>query len=289
MPPATAPRLRIAAIEFLNPAPLLYHFEHEPHRTGLLTRYQLRYTLPALCAEHLRTGNADLGLVPIGALPFLPELVTVPSCTIASLHQVRSIQLIVKPGLSLAQVRSVAADSASRSSVAYVQILFREFLHADPTFAAEVANLPRMLANHDAALLIGDPALLALEARDRKGTHADHTWYDIATLWNHHTGLPWVAAVWAIRPAALNAGSTSAAQLINDLTGSRDTGLACVDRIANEWTSRIAIPAATIRTYLTQNIHYTLDPACLASIDRFYTLATRTGVLPAYHLKMLEA
>lgn len=281
--------LRIAAIQFLNPAPLLYNFEHEPTRGNLLTRYKLRYTSPALCAEQLRTGEADLGLVPIGALPFLPDLVTVPGCTIASLHQVRSIQLIVKPSLSLTQIESIAADSASRSSVAYVQILLREFFHANPAFTPEPAGLPQMLALHDAALLIGDPALLALEDRDTNGTYQDHTWYDIAALWHRHTGLPWVAAVWAVRPGALHAAGISAAQLTADLNRSRDAGVACVDQIVDEWQGRIAVPASTIRAYLTRNIHYTLNAGCLASIDRFYTLAAKTGIFPTYRLMMLEA
>lgn len=281
------PRLRIAAIQFLNPAPLLYNFEHEPTRTPLLTRYGMQYTLPALCAEQLRTGEADLGLIPIGALPHLPQLAIVPGCAIASLHRVRSIQLVVKPGLSLADIRTVAGDSASRSSVAYVEILLRAFFGTDPVFASAPAHLPQMLADHDAALLIGDPALLALHDRDTTGAFADHTWHDVASLWNHHTGLPWVAAVWAVEPAALPRSGVSAAQLTRDLNESRDAGVACVDRLVTEWQHRVPLSASTIHAYLTQNIHYRLDAACLASIERFYQLGAQTGVLPAYRLNLL--
>ena len=287
MSPVAANRLRVAAIHFLNPAPLLYDFEHDPVAARLRERYDVRYTSPAQCAEQLRTGEAGLGLIPIGALPFSPHLLAVPGCTIASLQEVRSIQLVVRPGLAPADVRTVAADSASRSSLAYVQILLRAFYGTDPAFAQAKAELPAMLEHADAALLIGDPALLALQARENTGAFADHTWHDVATLWRHHTGMAWVAAVWAVQPEALQAADLSPTTLIEDLVNSRDAGLTHTDALVREWMPRIAIPASTIQSYLTANIHYDLDPECLCAIDRFFELAAETGVLPAYQLRTL--
>src|SRR5260370_15652816 len=86
--------LRVAAINFLNPAPLMWDFEHPPLAARLAQRYQLHYTLPSRCAEELLAGRADLGLIPIASLT--PDLAIVPACTIASLDHVRSIQLIIK-------------------------------------------------------------------------------------------------------------------------------------------------------------------------------------------------
>ncbi len=282
MPTQFPTRLRIAAISFLNPAPLLYDFEHEPQATKLRDRYSLHYTTPAQCAEQLSNGDADLGLVPIGALPHLPHLTTVPGCVIASPRQVRSIQVVVKPGMALHQIRTVAADSASRSSVAYLQIILRAFYANDPVFTKSPAALAPMLQSSDAALLIGDPALLALQDLD---AYPGHTWYDLATLWNQHTGLPWVAAVWAVNPTALT--ETSPTKLIEDLTNSRDDGLTHIDTLVKDWQPRIAVPPDTIRTYLTKNIHYDLDSDCLRAIAEFYRLAAETAVLPRYNLPLL--
>ncbi len=284
--PATT-RLRVAAISFLNPAPLLYDFEHEPAATGLRDRYDVRYTSPAQCAEQLRNGEADLGLIPIAALPFAPELAIVPGCTIASLQLVRSIQFVVKPGLALQDVRIVATDSASRSSAAYVELLLRVFHGTNPTFTRAAAALPTMLQQADAALLIGDPALLAMETRDRDPALRTHTWIDVAAWWRRCTGLPWVAAVWAVDPQSLARTSISPTQLIENLTGSRDAGLTHIDTLVQEWSPRIAVPPETIRAYLTENIHYDLDLDCLRAIDRFYALAAETGVLPVYQPRML--
>ncbi len=256
----------------------MWDFNHPPLASTLASRYHVHLTAPSQCARDLAEGRAGLGLIPIAALT--PELRIVPGCTIASLHRVRSIQLIVKAPLALAQVRTVAADTASRSSVAYAQVLFRHFLHTAPTFVEHPAGLASMLAHADAALLIGDPALLALEHRAQlEQLTGPCTWHDVAELWHTHTGLPWVAAVWAARPEALPTPAARA-QLIDDLTQSRDHGLAHIPELVREWTPRIAIPPATIHTYLTRNIHYLLDPACLEAIRLFRTLAAQTSVLP---------
>jgi chorismate dehydratase len=278
--------LRVSAISFLNPAPLLYNFEHEPTATCLRSRYEIHYTTPAHCARELHTGNADLGLIPIAELT--PQLAIVPGCTIASLGEVRSILLLVKnpDGLpttdALSRVATISTDSASRSSTAYAHILFEHFHHTRPNFTEQRADAVSMLQNADAALLIGDPALLAREHRSEIDAAFDNNllWLDLAALWREHTRLPWVAAVWAVRPEALPLTGITPQQLTADLTASRDAGLARVDDLVREWTPRIPIAAETIHAYLTRNIHYTLDPDCLRSIERFRSLAARLGTLP---------
>jgi chorismate dehydratase len=280
-------RLRIAAISFLNPAPLLWDFEHDPVASTLRQRYDLRYTLPAQCAEQLRTGEADLGLIPIAAMPTIPDIVAVPGCTIASLHRVRSIQLVLRPGITLATIRTLATDAASRSSAAYVRMILKHYYGDEPQVHEETADLAAMLQTSDAALLIGDPALLAMEGHDVRHAFEDHTWIDVAELWRQHTGLPWVAAVWAVRPAALDRCGITREQLIADLQGSRDAGMQHTEDLVAEWHPRLELSEATVRHYLTQNIHYTLDTDCLQAIDRFYELTAAADILPPYQLKLL--
>jgi chorismate dehydratase len=273
--------LRVAAIHFLNPAPLMWNFEHPPVAAELRRRYTVHYTAPAACAAELLRGSADLGLIPVAALT--SELAVVPGCTIASLRQVRSILLLVRQSAAatLADVRSVAADAASRSSVAYAQVLFRHFLGIAPAFIQAVADPITMLGQNDAALIIGDPALLAREQRKQiEGALGPCLWIDLAEEWNARTGLPWVAAVWAARPGALIAAGVSAGEMMEDLTASRDAGLRHVDALVEEWTPRIGVPGSTIRTYLTENIYYHLDGACIESILLFRRLAAEVGALP---------
>src|SRR5438309_884674 len=139
--------LRVAAINFLNPAPLMWDFEHPPLAAALAERYQLHYTLPSLCARELLAGRADLGLIPIAALT--PDLAIVPGCAIASLGHVRSIQLIIKRPYTLQTVRTISADTASRSSNTYAEILFRKFLGNQPTFVPAAADPIAMLQHTD--------------------------------------------------------------------------------------------------------------------------------------------
>src|ERR1035438_1697232 len=85
-------RLRVAAISFLNTAPLMWDFQHPPLAASLESRYQIDWMLPAECANRLATGQADIGLVPIAALATTPGLSILPGCTIASKGQVRSLR-----------------------------------------------------------------------------------------------------------------------------------------------------------------------------------------------------
>jgi chorismate dehydratase len=277
--------LRVAAINFLNPAPLMWDFEHAPLASTLAERYTLHYTQPSLCADELLSARADLGLIPIASLT--QHLAIVPGCTIASLNEVRSIQLIVKSPHSLDAVKTIAADTASRSSLAYAEILFRKFLHTHPTFLPAAADPIAMLQQADAAILIGDPALLALESREAiERTVGPCQWFDLAQEWRTRTNLPWVAAVWAVRPEALN--HLTATQVVEDLEASRNHGLLNIEDLVTQWTPRIALPPATIRHYLSYNIHYILNTDCIRAIEIFRQYASEVDVLPSLpHLRFL--
>lgn len=279
--------LRVAAINFLNPAPLMWDFEHPPLAAELAQRYTLHYTQPSLCADELLSARADLGLIPIASLT--PDLAIVPGCTIASLNEVRSIQLIVKKTHTLGTVKTIAADTASRSSLAYAEILFRKFLNTRPTFIPAPADPIAMLHQADAAILIGDPALLALESRDQiEAAIGPCEWHDLAHEWNIRTNLPWVAAVWAVRPEALTSSHVTPLQLTEDLETSRNHGLLNIERLVEQWTPRIAIPPATIRHYLSSNIHYVLNTDCLRAVELFRQYAAEADILPPLpHLRFL--
>jgi chorismate dehydratase len=257
----------------------MWDFEHASYATELSQRYTLHYTQPSKCAVELLSARADLGLIPIAALT--PDLAIIPGCTIGSLDEVRSIQLIIKHPHTLDTIRTIAADTASRSSLAYAEILFRKFLGTHPTFIPAAADPIPMLQQADAAILIGDPALLALEHREAiESQIGPCTWFDIAHEWRTRTNLPWVAAVWAVRPEALSISHITPHQLTADLNQSRDHGLSHIDDLVREWTPRIPLPPTTIHHYLTRNIHYTLDQDCIRTILLFRQYAAEFSILP---------
>lgn len=261
----------------------MWDFEHEPRRSDLRERYQIGYTTPSGCAAELACGEADIGLVPVAAHATTPSLLIVPGCTIAALDRVRSIILVVRPQQGVSAVRRVAADTSSRTSYVYTRILFDIFWKVPAEFVPHEPDLDSMLAVADAALLIGDPALLALEDKDARvaRTGEQLLYLDLAHEWHGFTGLPWVSAVWALRAGALEETGACATEIVEDLQSSRDHGVAHVEDLVEEWSERIAVPGETIRAYLTDNIHYILDEACLRGLDAFYRLAAECGALPA--------
>jgi chorismate dehydratase len=261
-------RLRISAISYLNTAPLMWDFEHGDAGQN----FDISYTLPSACARALVDGTADIGIIPAAAYTQIPGLRVLPDVAIASRREVRSILLVGK--MPIEKIRTVALDTSSMTSVALTKILFEKWLGGGRTFTPMAPDIDRMLASHDAGLIIGDPALKINRSRY-------HT-LDLAEEWIRHTGKPFVFAFWAVRGAALNEPDPSL-DLPAIFAGSRDHGLqpASLDQIAGEWAPRLGISEEDVRSYLTGNIHYQLDTGCLDGLQLFYRYAAEIGALPA--------
>jgi chorismate dehydratase len=277
-------RLRIAAINFLNPAPLMWDFEHPPLNTELAQRYQIDRMSPAECADRLASGQADIGLVPIAALATNPTLRVLPGCVIASKRRVRSLLLVHRARQPLTALRSVAADTASRTTLAYARMLFHHWGNPAVPFIPASADLDAMMEIADAAILIGDPALLALEERANRfeRTSEPLVYLDLAEEWNKVTGLPFVSAVWGTTAW----GRPLVEIIAQDLIQSRIHGLENIDALVAEWSNKLPIPEETIRTYLTSNIHYVLDEKCIEGMRVFFRTAANLGILPEYNVSV---
>jgi chorismate dehydratase len=260
-------RLRISAISYLNTAPLMWDFEHGDAGRD----FDISYTVPSACAAALEAGTADIGIIPAAAYTKIPGLMILPDVAIASRRPVRSILIVSK--VPIAEIRTVALDTSSMTSVALTKIIFEKWLGGGRTFIAMEPNIDEMLARNDAGLLIGDPALQI--DRQRYFT------LDLAEEWIHHTGKPFVFAFWAVRARALQEADSS-----HDLAAifqrSRDHGLepANLSQIVREWEPRLGLTEANIRSYLTENIYYHLDAGCLEGLRLFYRYAAEIGALP---------
>jgi chorismate dehydratase len=274
-------RLKISAISYLNTAPLLWDFEHGQARVGRVadSDFDISYTIPSACAEALRAGTADIGIIPAAAYASVPDLVIIPDVAIAARRAVRSILLVSKVPLNKwsEQVRTVALDTSSMTSVALAKILFAKWLGGARDYKPMAPDLEAMLGKEtpgacDAALLIGDPAL-----------QVDRTRYftlDLAEEWVARTGKSFVFAFWAIRKQAL--AEQNAAAIADVFQKSRDHGLSPknLEAIAQEWALRLGLTVESVRVYLTHNIHYYLDPPCLEGLELYYRLGAETGALP---------
>ncbi len=252
----------------------MWDFTHPPLDAELGLRYELDWMLPSACADALVERKADLGLVPIATLATNPELQIVPGCTIASKQSVRSLILVRRASMPLDAVKTVAADTASRSTLAYTQTLFK-LRGIEARFVPAAADLTQMLARADAAMVIGDAALLAID--EIKSSREALLWNDLAEMWRETTGLAWVSAVWAAGPQV-----EITEQLINDLNNSRVHGCAQIHALAEEWSHKQPLSKELIEHYLTENIHYELDAECIEAMRGFFRLAAESGILPEY-------
>lgn len=261
----------------------MWSFDHEPGRTQLSERYVVSSDSPAECAAKLASGEADIGLVPVAAFAANPSLSVIPGCTIASRDHVRSIILAVRHPEGVHGVQRVALDTSSLTSVAYTKILFARYWNAAPEFVPHAPNLDAMLLAADAALLIGDPALVALEQRRTREYRSGQRliYYDLAHEWRVFSGTVWVSALWGVRPESVEDSNFSPAQIIGDFESSRDEGLLNIEKLATEWARRLPLSSSVIQSYLTQNIWYVLDDDCMRGLEVFYRYAAECGVLPA--------
>lgn len=264
--PNTTPPLRVAAVSFLNSVPLVWGLVHGPHRQ----RFAVTNMLPSLCADALRApadsaAAADAGIIPSIEYQRIEGLRIVPGLSVASSGPVRSVLLISK--VPLGQIRSVALDTSSRTSVCLVQILMARHYHIAPEVISHAPDLKSMLARCDAAMMIGDPAL----SSDFPGLVVR----DLADDWREMTGLPFVFAVWAVRAGALRPGLNAAFQ------ESAAYALALLDRIIPEERARTGLSPELIRTYLTENIDFSLGERNLAGLRLFYHLAAELGFTAA--------
>jgi chorismate dehydratase len=255
------PPLRVAAVSYLNAVPLVWGLVHGPHRD----LFQVEYNQSAAqCADALRDGDADAGIIPSIEYQRIPNLKIVPGLSISSSGPVRSVLLISR--VPIEQIGSIALDTSSRTSVGLVQILFKRHYRMAPRLAPHAPDLQGMLRECDAALLIGDPALAA----DFPGLRV----YDLAEEWRAMTGLPFVFAFWAVRAEA------ATPDLVQPFQESAAYSFAHLDEIVRAEVARTGLPEWLVRTYLTTNIDFTFGEKNLTGLRCFYVLAGEMGLVP---------
>ncbi|HEX8774734.1 MAG TPA: menaquinone biosynthesis protein [Pyrinomonadaceae bacterium] len=263
---------RVAASIYLNSAPLIWSFLHgrRRHTMRLLTD-----TAPARSAQMLARAEVDAALVPVIEYQRIPEIVVVPEVCVGARSRVRSV-VIVTRGAELKDVKSVALDTSSRTSAALVQIIFREFLGFEPHWRPSAPDLGQMLEGSDAALMIGDPAMIFPRRNLRV--------YDLASLWREHTGLGFVFAMWMARE-----GSAEKVGAI-DFRGARDEGLERTDEIVAHYEPMLRLPVSELREYLLENISFELNEEMRAGLSLYFELARKHEIIPEVRpLKWLGA
>jgi chorismate dehydratase len=284
----TVRKLRISVVEFLNTAPLVWGFTDGP----LAGKYDLSFAVPSLCAEALRHGQADIGIIPAIEYQRIDGVVALPGMAIASKREVRSLLVIAKKPIELA--KRIALDTSSRSTVALVRMLAADHWKISPEFVDAAPEPSEMLRTADAALVIGDPALeisLKMDTLAGRAPSGEKCCqgdpddmpvpgfetlfvYDVVHQWRQMTGQPSVLAIWVGRRDAVTP------EVISDFLASKKYGQQHVREIAEAASIKLDLPPGALERYLTENINFDLDEENLAGLRLYFEKAAAAGLIP---------
>jgi chorismate dehydratase len=249
--------VRLGAVNYLNVRPLV-------HGLGGRPDVHLRFDVPSECARLLESNAIDLGMVPSITYLDRPSDRIVPGVCIGSEGRVASVALYGRRPVGL--LRTIALDTSSRTSAVLVRILCRRVFEISPTFVPHAPDLSSMLAEADAALVIGDPALFL----DHQALGA---WkLDIGGVWAEMTGLPFVWAFWSGRADA------AMPETVRLLQSAAADGMANLDEIAETYTASSPDRAALAARYLHENLVFTFGPRMLEGLTTYYREAADLGL-----------
>lgn len=250
--------VRIGAVGYLNARPLTWALHREPQH------WDVRYDVPSVCASLLHAGDVDLGLIPSVEYLSAPDYRFVPDIGIGSLGPIASVAIFSK--VPVGEIRSLALDTSSRTSVALVKVLSRHHFRIAPEFRPHGPDLAGMTAVADAGLLIGDPAF------DTDPAALGLTKIDLGDAWTAMTGLPFIYAAWTGRPGAITPEGVRALQ------EAQDEGVRNVEAIAREYGRDDAAVTARAARYLRDNVRYGLGPQEAAGLQLFLDYAADLGL-----------
>jgi chorismate dehydratase len=251
---------RLAASSYLNSAPLIWSFLHGPHEGSV----DFVEAVPARCAQLLSEGAVEGALVPVIEYQRIAGGSLVSDVCVGSQREVLSVVLVSKNS-RLEDIRSVALDESSRTSATLVKVIFREFLEREPDWTTRAPDLADMLEKNDAALIIGDPGMTF----PRQGLNV----WDMASLWQQHTGLGFVFAMWMVRDDAIERARAV------DFSGARDEGVSRIEEIVRSYQDKIPMTADELRNYLTENIVFNVDESMERGLRLYFELAFKHGLI----------
>lgn len=201
-------KIKISAVAYTNTKAFIYGIEH----SAVLEKIDLSLDIPTDCAAKVIDGTVDIGLIPVAAIPNVPNANIISDYCIGSVGAVNSV--FIFSNVPAEQIRTLKLDSHSRTSNNLAKVLLK--FH----FKQEVTHTTDPDAVTDAIVLIGDRTF------GKKDNYAYA--YDMGEEWMKFTGLPFVYAAWVANKeipeafvtefnAALKKGLAERAELLKTL------------------------------------------------------------------------
>ncbi len=262
---------RLGVIDYLNCVPVYDWLLGQMATSGLPSIETVAGT-PAQMNQALLSGAIDVSNVSSVAFgEHAREWLLIPHLSVAAHGAVESVLLFSwRDDWRALDGRSIALTDHSATSVALVRLLAERRYGIQPRYVTQPPDLDAMLAEHDAALLIGDIALREGHLRRTIAGQGQPHVFDLATEWRAWTGLPFCFSVWAAR--AERAEAIAASEVVRLLHLSRERGIADLDRLAQEAAARLDLPIAVCARYL-RLLDYDLGTRDLAGLRHFLEMA----------------
>jgi chorismate dehydratase len=240
-------RVNISAVAYLNAAPFIYGLQRSP----FIESVALSLDVPAIGAQKLLSGQADIALTPVAAIPQNSDFRIVTDFCIGATGEVASVAVFAREAID--RLHTIYLDSHSRTSTALVQLLARDYWRISPRFVPLKSYDDTMALERGAGyLLIGDKTFAA---RRRFSVACD-----LAQAWIDYTGKPFVFAAWVAKKGV----PASTVALLNDVLR---FGVEHVEDACSEAQPRY--PDVDVAGYLTNNISYPLDAAKREGMETF--------------------
>jgi chorismate dehydratase len=248
--------MRIAAIRYINTLPLVFGMELNPD-------LELIFDTPARCYERLLQDEVDVALIPIIGTQLNTEIRAIKGLGIAANHRTESVYLFATKPLD--RIRTVIGDPSSLTSVLLSKIILNEKYKNKPRFlSASIENIHEVLRRYDAALIIGDEAILT--------DKSDYDNYDLATEWYSITGFPFVFAVWASKRIL----SGEEKEIFHQ---AHQQAIQNWESIFLRACSMLAVDVPFLKRYYNENLRYHLSRSDYEGLLRFLSLAADFGYL----------
>jgi chorismate dehydratase len=228
--------LRVSVVSYLNSRPFLYGL----HLLGVEELAEITEDHPAACAQKLIDGEADLGLVPVGALPDIPNARIVSNFCIGTEGEVGTVCIFAERPLR--DLTALMLDYESRTSVALVKVLLDKHWGVSPRLIQGEPGFETKIRGQVGGLVIGDRAIAL------KGEFPYV--YDLGTAWRQFTGLPFVFAVWV-------ANKPIPSYFLERFEAALAAGVEAIPKLVMLYDS--PHPEFSLEEYYTRRISYVLD------------------------------
>jgi len=256
--------LRIGSLPYLNAAPLVFFLRDALAATNLNASVSVRRLPPSQLGEAMTRHELDAALLPV--VDYLNGIgaCILPDISISSRGAVGSVLLFARAPLK--QLRRIGVTTASKTSVALLQVLLKERWGLEASFIPLPHVPDEVPAEMEAVLLIGDDAL---SGRKRIGAEV----YDLGGEWHTWTGLPFVYAAWVV------ANPSDAETLYTLLHTAKAEGLRRLPEIVTAHKHVAGMTADELTFYLSQNLDYGMGAEHLEAIRRFQELCCKHGII----------